>query len=66
MWGGDCLTALDNALEAQASKLRIWRQALIGRVVDVDDDRRRTATEVRRALDAQRDDIEEEIRRRVR
>jgi DamX protein len=38
--------------------------ALIGRIADVDDDRRRTATEVRRALDAQRDDIEEEIRRR--
>jgi DamX protein len=62
--GGDRLTALDNALEAQASKLRDLEVALIGRIADVDDDRRRTATEVRRALDAQRDDIEEEIRRR--
>jgi DamX protein len=62
--GGDRLTALDSALEAQASKLRDLEVALIGRIADVDDDRRRTATEVRRALDAQRDDIEEEIRRR--
>ena len=62
--GGDRLTALDSAMEAQASKLRDLEVALIGRIADVDDDRRRTATEVRRALDAQRDDIEEEIRRR--
>ena len=62
--GGDRLTALDSALEAQANKLRDLEVALIGRIADVDDDRRRTATEVRRALDAQRDDIEEEIRRR--
>ncbi len=62
--GADRLTALDSALEAQASKLRDLEVALIGRIADVDDDRRRTATEVRRALDAQRDDIEEEIRRR--
>ncbi len=61
---GDRLTALNNALEAQADKLRDIEVALIGRIADVDDDRRRTATEVRRALDAQRDDIEEEIRRR--
>ena len=64
MGGGDRLTALDSALEAQANKLRDLEVALIGRIADVDDDRRRTATEVRRALDAQRDDIEEEIRRR--
>lgn len=62
--GGDRLTALNSALEAQANKLRDIEVALIGRIADVDDDRRRTATEVRRALDAQRDDIEEEIRRR--
>ncbi|HSO80172.1 MAG TPA: hypothetical protein VLQ88_08335, partial [Chromatiaceae bacterium] len=62
--GGYRLTALDSALEAQANKLRDLEVALIGRIADVDDDRRRTATEVRRALDAQRDDIEEEIRRR--
>ncbi len=61
---GDRLTALNLALEAQADKLRDIEVALIGRIADVDDDRRRTATEVRRALDAQRDDIEEEIRRR--
>lgn len=61
---GDRLTALNSALEAQANKLRDIEVALIGRIADVDDDRRRTATEVRRALDAQRDDIEEEIRRR--
>lgn len=62
--GGDRLSALNSALEAQANKLRDIEVALIGRIADVDDDRRRTATEVRRALDAQRDDIEEEIRRR--
>jgi len=62
--GGDRLTDLNDALEAQANKLRDLEVALIGRIADVDDDRRRTATEVRRALDAQRDDIEEEIRRR--
>lgn len=61
---GDRLTALNAALEAQADKLRDIEVALIGRIADVDDDRRRTATEVRRALDAQHDDIGEEIRRR--
>jgi DamX protein len=61
---GDSLVALSNALEVQASKLRDLEVALIGRIADVDDDRRRTATEVRRALDAQRGDIEEGIRRR--
>ena len=52
------------ALEALASKLRDTEVALIGRIADVDDDRRRTGIEVRRALDAQRDEFDGELRRR--
>lgn len=52
------------ALEALASKLRDTEVALIGRIADVDDDRRRTGIEVRRALDAQRDEFDRELRRR--
>jgi len=58
------LAALAEALEAQASKLRDLEVSLIGRIADVDDDRRRTANEVRRALDAHREEVDEDLRRR--
>ncbi len=58
------LVALEKALQAQADKLRDVEVELINRIADVDDDRRRTATEVRRTLDTQHADLEEAFRRR--
>ena len=58
------LAAVHLALEDLANKLRDTEVALIGRIADVDDDRRRTGIEVRRALDAQRDEFDDDLRRR--
>lgn len=58
------LASIQLALEALSSKLRDTEVALIGRIADVDDDRRRTGIEVRRALDAQRDEFDDDLRRR--
>ena len=60
----DRLASLSLTLESLASKLRDTEVALIGRIADVDDDRRRTGIEVRRALDAQRDEFDDDLRRR--
>ena len=61
---GERLASLHLGLETLASKLRDTEVALIGRIADVDDDRRRTGIEVRRALDAQRDEFDDDLRRR--
>ena len=58
------LAAVHLALDALANKLRDTEVALIGRIADVDDDRRRTGIEVRRALDAQRGEFDDDLRRR--
>jgi len=58
------LAALAESLEDQANKLRDLEVSLIGRIADVDDDRRRTAIEVRRALDSQWEEMDEDLRRR--
>lgn len=58
------LASIHLHLETLASKLRDTEVALIGRIADVDDDRRRTGIEVRRALDAQRDEFDDDLRRR--
>ncbi len=58
------LASIHLTLETLASKLRDTEVALIGRIADVDDDRRRTGIEVRRALDAQRDEFDDDLRRR--
>lgn len=58
------LASIHPTLETLASKLRDTEVALIGRIADVDDDRRRTGIEVRRALDAQRDEFDDNLRRR--
>jgi len=62
--GDGQLVALEKALQVQADKLRDVEVELINRIADVDDDRRRTATEVRRTLDTQHADLEEAFRRR--
>jgi len=59
------LAALDAALESQADKLRDIEVALVGRIADVDDDRRRTATAIQRALETHREEMEENYRRRA-
>lgn len=64
MHAQDRQVSLDQALDALSNKVRDIEVALIGRIADVDDDRRRTGIEVRRALDAQRDEIDD-LRRRT-
>ncbi|TNF52013.1 MAG: hypothetical protein EP309_09985 [Gammaproteobacteria bacterium] len=65
MHAQDRQVSLDQALDALSNKVRDIEVALIGRIADVDDDRRRTGIEVRRALDAQRDEIDDDLRRRT-
>lgn len=59
------LAALSAGMSSQRDKLRDVEQALVERIADVDDDRRRTASALQRALHTQREEHEALTRRRA-
>jgi DamX protein len=58
------LDALTAGLAAQADKLRDVETGLVGRIADVDDDRRRTAAAIQRALETHQEEVDARLRRR--
>jgi DamX protein len=61
--GADRLEALGAEL---GDKLRDIETSLVNRIADVDDDRRRTAATLQRALEAHQEEVDESLRRRGR
>jgi DamX protein len=59
------LDSLAAGLAAQADKMRDVETGLVGRIADVDDDRRRTAAAIQRALDTHQEEVEARLRRRA-
>lgn len=57
------LDTLAVGLDAQGNRLRDAERALVDRIADVDDDRRRTQTQLQRALQSQTDEVSEALRR---
>jgi DamX protein len=60
------LLALEAQTQTQQSRLQDYERALVERIADVDDDRRRAAAQLKRAIEAARGDQEQRLRHRTR
>lgn len=60
------LLALEAQTQTQQSRLQDYERALVDRIADVDDDRRRAAAQLKRAIEAARGDQEQRLRHRTR
>lgn len=60
------LLALEAQTQTQQSRLRDYEKALVERIADVDDDRRRAAAQLKRAIESARGDQELRLRHRTR
>jgi DamX protein len=58
------LAELAAAAESDRSRMRDLEVSLVGRIADVDDDRRRTASALQRALDAHTEEMKHRVRRK--
>ncbi|MEA3276865.1 MAG: hypothetical protein U9Q81_16575 [Pseudomonadota bacterium] len=59
------LAELSGILDTHQNQLRDYEKALVERIADVDDDRRRTAAALQRAWQSHRDQLDERLRRRA-
>lgn len=60
------LLALEAQTQTQQSRLRDYEKALVERIADVDDDRRRAAAQLKRAIEAASGDQDQRLRQRTR